>query len=698
MTQGSRQIHRTWRELWDPWLLPVAATPLLGVAFVSDGRDATRAPAALMAMVLLLATVGVVAFERLRSNAVEMVLESAIGTAALAFLAWGLGLSRPVESGSGRSTALLASVSTVVGIAALVSIAWLASVDKGARRISLLLLAAASLSLAVASTATAEAATDGAWPQWIADLSYCGAIVLGGAAVAHHSRRQLRMPALDLEQGHVARRAAVTLGAVLVGPLLLVIPAAADSLSLPFVAAITVVLTSLAVAHVFRLLQRWGALEHDVFHDALTGLPNRQYFNQRLHVAIEHARGDGSELAVLFLDLDNFKQVNDHLGHSAGNQLLVTVAARLRNAADDGTTVARLSGDEFAMLVPLPRGRGATRDAKARVLEGFAAPFDVAHRLLYVTPSIGVAHFPADGRDASELLEHADAAMYRMKSRRRATRSDHAPALPTEPTLDIELALRRAINEDRLVLHYQPKVDLLSGRVAGVEALLRWRHPAGGLLLPDAFLPIAEENGLMPAITEWVLLEACAQSRRWIDGGVGEFRVAVNLSPSQLGPNRMPELVERVLRFTKLPPELLELEVNERATLLEPRALHEDIDALRELGIRCVIDDFGGAGRLDYLDRIEVDALELHRRHASSITASGSRVVDAALAVGRALGIETVVEGIETAEQLDFLRAAGARGAQGYLLAPPAPSDEIEPVLRGLALGRRRPDGDEIAS
>jgi predicted signal transduction protein with EAL and GGDEF domain len=360
----------------------------------------------------------------------------------------------------------------------------------------------------------------------------------------------------------------------------------------------------------------------------------------------------------------------------------VTGAARLRAAADEGMTVARLSGDEFAMLVPLPRGRGATRDAKRRVLEGFAAPFDVANRLLYVAPSIGVAHFPADGLDASSLLEHADAAMYRVKARRRATRTEQsALSFPTEPTVDIELAFRRAINDDRLVLHYQPKVDLATGRVSGVEALLRWRHPAGGLLLPDAFLPIAEENGMMPSITEWVLLEACAQSRRWLDHGAGAVRVGVNLLPSQLGPKRIPELVERVLRFTKLPPELLELELNERATLLDNRALQDDIAAVRDLGVRCVIDDFGGGGNLDYLEHLEIDAIELDRRHARAITPQGSRLVSAVLAMGRSLGVDTIVEGIETPEQLAFLQAQGASGAQGYLLAPPATSDDVEPMF-----------------
>jgi diguanylate cyclase (GGDEF)-like protein len=681
--------RRTRRELWDPWLLAVAATPLLGIALVTDGRDGMRAVCALAAVALLMATAGAVAHERLRSGAVEMVVETAIGTAALLFLGWGLGLSRPIRSGNGHAIPLVASAATAAAVATVVSIGWLMSVDRGARRPSLALLAVAAGALAVGSAATAQAATSGSWPHWIADAGYCTAIVIGGAAIAHPSRSTLRMPALDLERGHVARRAAVTLGAVLVGPLLLVIPAAADTLSLPFVAAITALLTSLAVAHVYRLLQRWGALEHDVFHDGLTGLPNRQFFNRRLHLAIDHARNDGHELAVLFLDLDNFKQVNDNLGHAAGNALLVTVAERLRAAADEGMTVARLGGDEFAMLVPLPHGRGATRDAKRRVLEGFAAPFDVGHRLLYVTPSIGVAHYPADGLDASGLLERADAAMYRVKTRRRATRGDGERLLPTEPSLDVELALRRAINDDRLVLHYQPKVDLTSGRITSVEALLRWRHPDGGLLLPAAFLPIAEENGMMASITEWVLLEACAQSRRWLDHGSGDVRVAVNLLPSQLGPKQIPELVERVLRFTKLPPENLELEVNERATLLDPQALHADLAALRDLGVRCVIDDFGAAGNLDYLDRIEIDAVELDRRHVRAMSTGGSKVVTAVLAMGRSLGLETLIEGVETAEQLAFLRASGAGSAQGFLLAPPVPSEEVELLLLGPVIDPR---------
>jgi predicted signal transduction protein with EAL and GGDEF domain len=347
--------------------------------------------------------------------------------------------------------------------------------------------------------------------------------------------------------------------------------------------------------------------------------------------------------------------------------------------------VARLGGDEFALLVPLPRGRGLARDTISRTLETFAVPIEVARRMLYVSPSIGVAYYPADGRDASALLERADAEMYKVKTRRRAARGDQgATTLPLEPTQDIEVALRRAINEERLVLHYQPKVDLTTGRATGVEALLRWRHPAGGLLLPQDFLPIAEENGMMPALAEWVLLEACAQSRRWLDFNVAAVRVAVNLSPSQLKAGRVPELVERVLRFTKLPPELLELEVDERATQLHVETLRADLVALRDLGVRCVIDDFGGVGSLQYLEDLPFDAIELGRRHARAITAGGGRVVTAALAMGRALGIETVVEGVETPDQLAFLQEHGCAIAQGHLLGGPAAGDEIEHYLTGL--------------
>jgi diguanylate cyclase (GGDEF)-like protein len=681
----------------DPWLLLVAATPLVGIALVTDGRPLLRASMVLAAVLLVLTTIVYLSFSRLRDAAVELVIESGIGTAAVVFLAWGLGIPGAANGSVIRPPVVVAFSAAVLALASIVGLAWLSSIDRAARRATLWFLFATTAALGAAAMAVARnAATAGAVPGVDIDTFLLVAIVGATGAIAYPDRRTLQIPALDLARGHTARRAAATLGAVLVGPLLLVIPLAADTLSLPVVALVSVLLTALTAAHVYRLLNRWGALEHDVAHDALTGLPNRQHFNTRLALALERARTTERELAVLFIDLDDFKQVNDNYGHSAGNALLSKVAARLRSVVGDGVTVARLSGDEFAVLVPVLETIASTGEMTRRILDAFATPFDVGRRQLRVAPSIGAAQYPRDGLDAATLLDHADAAMYRQKARRRIAQSIQAgrPTLGDAP-IDVDLALRRAISDDRLVLLYQPKVDLTSGRVTGVEALLRWRHPDGGLMLPDEFLPLAEENGMMPTLAEWVLIEACAQAKRWLDARIGAIRVAVNISSSQLRSGRLPDLVERVLRFTKLPPELLELEVSERATR-QDHSLAVDLAAIRAMGVRCVIDDFGG-GSLDYLEQYEFDALELDRRHVHSLGPDGGRVLSAALAVGRALGVEIVVEGIETSAQLEFVRAAGGDVVQGYLLGHPATAQDIEPMLTVPVLSPRRDLGEDSA-
>jgi EAL domain-containing protein (putative c-di-GMP-specific phosphodiesterase class I) len=268
--------------------------------------------------------------------------------------------------------------------------------------------------------------------------------------------------------------------------------------------------------------------------------------------------------------------------------------------------------------------------------------------------------------------------------------------VPVEPSRDIELALRRAIQEDRLVLHYQPKVDLRSGRVVAAEAFLRWRHPSGGLMLPGSFLPIAEDNAMMPALAEWVLLEACAENQRWRDAGAPPVRVSVNVAPSQLRTRRMPELVDRVLRFTRLPAELLELELSSQSLELDVRILREDVATLRGMGVRCVVDDIGRAGRIEDLARLDVDAIELGRRHVHQIDTDGGRVAAGVLALADALGIETVAEGIESTDQLEFVRERGCTAAQGFLLARPAVGEEVEHLL-GLRFDDIGHEDDPIA-
>lgn len=697
--QGSprQAVHwsglQAFHSLWDPWLLPVAATPILGVALVLEHRPLLRLSCLVASAVLLAFTTAAVARDRLRDATVEMALESLIATAAIAFLAWGLGFPGELASNLDRASAIAGVVAIVIAIAALAAVGWLASIDRESRRPALGLLAGALAAVVVTGFAALRALFDKPLPHWISDLAILATIVCICCAIVHPSRRSLRLPANRLQHGHVARRAALTVGAVLVGPLLLVVPLTADSLSLPIVATLSVVLTLLAAAHIYRLLRRWGALEHEIHHDSLTGLPNRQYFNVRLHSAIERARRDDEELAVLFLDLDHFKDVNDTLGHAAGNALLMQVASRLRAKMPLDHTVARLGGDEFAVLVPtlpalaveasedMQRPPDAIDLIVQTTLDAFAEPFDLSHKMVSVTPSVGAARFPFDGTDASALLERADSEMYQAKSRRRAARRASAAVVSVEPSRDIELALRRAIHEDRLLLHYQPKVDLEHGRVVAVEALLRWRHASGGLMLPASFLPIAEDNAMMPALAEWVLLEACAQNQRWLEAGAPPVRVSVNVSPSQLRSRRLTELVERVLRFTSMPADLLELEINAESLELDTHILVEEVSALRSLGVRCVIDDIGRAGRIEDLANLEVDAIEIDRRHVQAIELDGGRVVAATLAMAVALGIETVAEGITTTEQLTFVRERGCRVGQGALLAHPAVADEIEHVL-----------------
>lgn len=667
------------RAVRDPWLLPVAATPLLGVALVSDARPGMRTGSLALATLLLFGTVVGVARERLRARAVEMLVECAIATAAIVFLASGLGVVTVWPEPSDAAD-IAAMGSAVVAVFAATCIGWLASIDADARNASLGCVGAAAAACGAAGMILGRGMRPVTSPTW-ANAAVVVAIVAIVGAIVHDSRPRLRTPVLDLTRGHVARRAALTLGVVLVGPVLLVAPLGVGPLPVPLVAGASVGLTLLAISHVYRLLRRWGSLEHDVFHDDLTGLPNRLYFNQRLHLAIEHARDNGHELEVLFLDLDHFKQVNDTLGHAAGNDLLVGVANRVRAALGERHTFARFGGDEFAVLVPLLSGRSDGHDATKRILDAFATPFEVGSRRVYITPSIGAAHYPTDGRDASALLEHADIAMYRAKSRRREAQRGLTPALPVEPSREVTAALRRAINEDRLVLHYQPKIDLRSGRVVAVEALLRWRHPAGGLILPDSFLPIAEENGMMAPLAEWVLLEACAEARRWVDAGAPPVRMSVNLSPSQLAERRVPELVERVLRFTKLPHELLELEIDARAFQRGRDGLDRDLAALRDLGVRCVIDDFASIRDLDRLEHAAITGIELGRRHVGVITSGGGRVATAVLAAGRSLGIDTTAEGVETPDQLRFLHDRGCTIAQGHLFARAAPGHEVLHLL-----------------
>jgi diguanylate cyclase (GGDEF)-like protein/PAS domain S-box-containing protein len=420
-------------------------------------------------------------------------------------------------------------------------------------------------------------------------------------------------------------------------------------------------------------------------HDALTGLPNRTYFRDRLLNALALARRDERPAAVLFLDLDAFKLVNDTLGHTLGDRLLQAVADRLRASVREGDTIARVGGDEFTVLLC---SVGGVEDAVAvaqKLLEAVAEPFHLEGHQLYATASIGVGLFPEDGQDADTLLKNADVAMYRAKEAGRNAYHLFTPELNVRAheRLAAENRLRHALHAREFELYYQPQVSLRTGRVVAVEALLRWRRPEG---LQDAveFVPLAEESRLILPLGDWVLRQACAQGRRWLDEGVQDLRVAVNVSPRQFQQRNFAGTVESALADSGLPPQLLEIELTESAALQNADAAAVTLSALRDRGCRVAIDDFGtGYSSLIYLRSFDISAVKIDGSFVRDTPhdPSDAAIVKAVISLCRSLNLGVVAEGVETEEQLAFLRSHDCELVQGYLLGRPVPADRISTLL-----------------
>jgi diguanylate cyclase (GGDEF)-like protein/PAS domain S-box-containing protein len=419
------------------------------------------------------------------------------------------------------------------------------------------------------------------------------------------------------------------------------------------------------------------------YHDALTRLPNRALFADRLAVAVGPAPPRGPNVALLLLDLDRFKVINDSLGHGVGDELLKTVGDRLRAAVREGDTVARLGGDEFTLVLPgLTRPHDVLRIAE-KILASVKAPFELGGREVYVTASMGVSLFPDDGLDPETLVKNADAAMYRAKEQGRDNcqlyaRSMNASALER---LALESRLRRAVARQELKVHYQPIVDLATGRVRGVEALARWHHPDLGSVSPADFIPLAEITGTIVPLGDFVLREACRQARAWRDGGREDLSVAVNLSARQL---QQPDLVAKVaeaLREAGLPPHLLELEITETGAMQNPESIAGTLRELRKQGVRISIDDFGiGYSSLSHLRRLPIDTLKIDQSFVRDITTDpdDAAIATTVIAMAHALKLRVVAEGVETQDQLAFLRGHGCDRVQGFLLAPPCAAGECE--------------------
>jgi diguanylate cyclase (GGDEF)-like protein/PAS domain S-box-containing protein len=423
------------------------------------------------------------------------------------------------------------------------------------------------------------------------------------------------------------------------------------------------------------------------YRDTLTGLPNRRLFDDRLQVALAQAHRYRHRLGVFFLDLDRFKDVNDKLGHAVGDGLLKAVSERLAACVREGDTVARLAGDEFTLLLPGVHYAEDVVKVADKVFEAMRQPFAVGGREIRITASSGVCLYPEDGNDPETLLKRADTAMYRAKERGRDNYQLYSPAMTAAPVekLSLESNLRSALDRDELALYYQPCLDLASGRVVAVEALLRWKHPSLGLVFPKDFLSLADFTGLILPMGAWVLETACAQVRAWQEAGNPALEVAVNLAAHELREPGMAAQVARALEQSGLPPACLRLEVPEGYAMQNAEQVLETLGALKALGVRLAIDGFGaGFSSLAHLRRLPVDALKLDLSFVRDTTSDpdDASLVTAVIAVAHSLRLKVVAQGVETEEQLALLRSLQCDEVQGYLWSPPVPPAACARLVR----------------
>lgn len=449
-------------------------------------------------------------------------------------------------------------------------------------------------------------------------------------------------------------------------------------------------------SEVFERMQAEERVWHIAHHDALTGLPNRSLLQDRLARALTGAERAGGRVAVLFLDLDRFKSVNDTLGHDVGDALLKIVAGRLQAVVRDIDTVCRLGGDEFVVVLGAVAGTDDAVMIAERIVAELARPAEIAGHALRAPTSIGIALFPEDGRDAQALMKAADTAMYAAKSRGRNNFQFFSPVMNDLATrfFHIEQRLRRAIEEGEFVLHFQPQVDVSRHRVCGLEALIRWRDAeSGDLVPPGEFIPVAEETGLIVDIGDWVLRETCRQMRLWHDAGWPRVPVAVNLSPRQFQQASLATRVRDILAAAGIAPELLELELTESSLMQSAGDPLVQMQALTDLGLRLTIDDFGtGYSSLSHLKRFPVSRLKIDRSFVRDICEDrdDAAIVASIIGLARTLDLEVVAEGVESTAQLAALRKEGCRICQGFLFSRPRPAEESAAIFAVAAQVTRR--------
>lgn len=614
--------------------------------------------------------------------------ETVIVSAGLGLMFFVLAVEPGTTSTSDLLWAVLATTTVGISLFIVVYLFWLVGHDKATASVPLGLNVLAKgllLIVGVELVIPFEAV-------WLDSFIVFG-IAFATASFVHPGAVEAFAPAVITNSEVNVRRSLTSFSVVLVGPVLIGVDLLTSlELSLPVVTVGSSALSLVVAVHLLELVRRWVAVEHQGQHDPLTSLPNRPLFFSRLEMAIESARLRDARFVTMFLDLDRFKAVNDTLGHDAGDELLRQVAGRLHDASlrvGADLTVARLGGDEFAILVPQVKDARHSHAIGRLFLDQFLEPFDVGLRDIYVTPSIGIAEFPKDGETVESLIENADTAMFEAKERGRNMVVSYSPEqrVPGAHRLEIEAALHRAIENKELELYYQPQVDITTGQIFAVEALIRWQHPTLGQISPEKFVPVAEESSLIDHIGQWILEEACNSAARWGAIGLPEINVAVNLSPRQFQKAvHLTDNVSRALRSSGLAPERLELELTESLALEKPEQVNETLLRFREMGIRTAIDDFGvGHTGLDYLDRIEVDTLKIDRSFINRIGESGAPLVTAVISLAKGLNLDVIAEGVETRAQVNFLKSHGCRYMQGFLFSKPLTGAQLEQVLRNQA-------------
>lgn len=427
--------------------------------------------------------------------------------------------------------------------------------------------------------------------------------------------------------------------------------------------------------------QAEALIQHQAQHDSLTGLANRAQFDQYLAQQLESAKHNQRHLAILFVDLDRFKLVNDTLGHQVGDKLLCQVVERLKQCSRHQDLIARWGGDEFTLVLPNLAHSQASTTVAERILDVLQSEFVIGHHRLHATVSIGIAVYPADGNTAALLLKHADAALYDAKARGRNCYARFTIALSqaTQRNFTLDRALRRALEKNELVLHYQPQWDVKTQKVTHVEALSRWYLPEQGWISPGDFIPIAEKNGLIVALGEWALREACSQAQTW--QSIDPVTISVNLSPHQLLHPQFVSMVSQVLAQTGFPPEYLELEITESAALSNLELSRDRLLTLRRMGIKIALDDFGtGYASLSYLKQLPLNTIKIDRSFIQELQTNhqDQAIVQAILTLARGLKIRVVAEGIETSMQAQQLQEMGCRHLQGYWLSRPLPSADLQ--------------------